>query len=295
MEKDQVVILKDRGLICISGKDTREYLQNIITNDINKVSETSSIFSALLSPQGKYLFEFFIIKSNNGYFLDCDNKIIRELVKSLDKYKLRSQVEIKDLSSEFAIGIINLDKFKEIQNNEKNKGNTIMYKESTIFVDSRKKDLGARILSNIKKLDLTIKELNLKKSDIKTYLSHAYRLGIPVKGLENLKEQLFGLEANFEELNGIDFKKGCYVGQENTARIKLKDKLSKKLLPIVIVDGTIKTNDEISINEKQIGKVLISEKYPFGLIKFKDENFDFDKKFNCGSASIKILKPIWLK
>ena len=170
MKKDQIVILEDRGLISISGKDAREYLQNIITNDIDKVSEDSSIFSALFSPQGKYLFEFFIMKSKNGYFLDCDNTITEELINNLAKYKLRSQVEIKDLSSEFVIGIINLDKFKEIQNNEKNKADTILYKESPIFVDSRKKELGARILSNLKKLDLAIKELNLKKSDIKFFL-----------------------------------------------------------------------------------------------------------------------------
>ena len=97
MKKDQIVILEDRGLISISGKDAREYLQNIITNDINKVSENNSIFSALLNPQGKYLFEFFIIKSKNGYFLDCDNTITEDLINNLAKYKLRSQVEIKDL------------------------------------------------------------------------------------------------------------------------------------------------------------------------------------------------------
>ncbi len=278
MEKDQIVILEDRGLISISGKDAREYLQNIITNDINKVSETSSIFSALLNPQGKYLFEFFIIKSNNGYFLDCDKKINEELISNLAKYKLRSQVEIKDLSSEFFIGIINLDKFKEIQNNEKNKTDTILYKESPIFVDSRKKELGARILSNLKKLDLAIKKLNLKKSDIRTYLDHAYRHGIPVKGLENLKEQLFGLEANFEELNGIDFKKGCYVGQENTARMKLKNKLRRRLLPIK-VEGKINIGSEIMFNNNKIGKVLIGDPYPFALIKMFDPDFsEFDEK-----------------
>jgi folate-binding Fe-S cluster repair protein YgfZ len=85
------------------------------------------------------------------------------------------------------------------------------------------------------------------------------------------------------------------VGQENTARIKLKNKLSKKLLPIKVLDGVIKIDDQVSINKKDLGKILISEKYPFGLIKFKDENFDFDKKLNCGSALIKVLKPEWLK
>ena len=202
MEKDQIVILEDRGLISISGKDAREYLQNIITNDINKVSETSSVFSALLSPQGKYLFEFFGIKSNNGYFLDCYDKTTEELIKNLAKYKLRSQIEIKDMSSEFVIGIISLDKFKEIQNNEKNKASTILYKESPIFIDSRRKELGARILSNIKKLDSTIKELNLEKSDIKTYLDRTYRHGIPVKGLENLKENYLVLKLILKVLMG---------------------------------------------------------------------------------------------
>ena len=272
MEKDHIVVLEDRGLISISGKDAKEYLQNIITNDINKVTPASSIFGALLNPQGKYLFEFFIIKSNNGYFLDCDKKITEELINNLAKYKLRSQIEIKDMSSEFVIGIISLDKFKEIQNNEKNKASTILYKESPIFIDSRRKELGARILSNIKKLDSTIKELNLEKSDIKTYLDRTYRHGIPVKGLENLKEKLFGLEANFESLNGIDFKKGCYVGQENTARMKLKNKLRRKLMPIK-VEGKINIGSEIMFNKDKIGKILISNPYPFALIKLFDPNF----------------------
>ena len=272
MEKDHIVVLEDRGLISISGKDAKEYLQNIITNDINKVTPASSIFSALLSPQGKYLFEFFIIKSTDGYFLDCDNKIIVELIENLNKYKLRSEIEIKDLSNEFVVGVINLEKFKDIQNLEKNKNDTILYRESWIYIDSRKKKLGARILSSLEKLYLTIKKLNLKIVDIKIYLNHAYHQGIPVKGIENLKEQLFGLEANFEEQNGIDFKKGCYVGQENTARMKLKNKLRRRLLPVK-VEGKINIGSEIMFNDIKIGKILIGDPYPFGLIKLNDPDF----------------------
>ena len=290
MEKDQIVIIKDRGLISISGKDAREYLQNIITNDINKVSKTSSIFAALLNPQGKYLFEFFIIKSKNGYFLDCDNKVAEELIKNLHKYKLRSQIEIKDLSSEFVIGVINLDKFNEIQNLEKNKNDTILYKESPVFIDSRRKELGARILANIEKLNLAIKELNLKKSDIKTYLNHAYHYGVPVKGLEHLKEKLFGLEANLEKLNGIDFKKGCYIGQENTARMKLKNKLRRRLMPIK-VEGKINIGSEIMFNNNKIGKVLIDNPYPFALIKLFDPEISVfkNKKLKIKDANVEII------
>ena len=272
MEKDQIIILENRGLISIIGDDAKEYLQNIVTNDINKVSKTKSIFSALLSPQGKYLSEFFIIKSTNGYYLDCDNKTTEELMSGLAKYKLRSQVEIKDLSNEFVIGIINYDKFKEIQNFEKTKSDTIIYRETPIFVDSRKKQLGARILSNLEKLYLTIKKLNLNIVDIKIYHELAYQQGIPIKGLENLKEQLFGLEANFEQLNGIDFKKGCYVGQENTARMKLKNNLRRRLLPVK-VEGKINIGSEIMFNNNKIGKVLINDPYPFGLIKLTEPDF----------------------
>ena len=278
MEKNQIIILENRGLISITGDDAKEYLQNIITNNIDKVSITNSLFSALLSPQGKYLFEFFIIKSSNGYYLDCDNKVTEELLSNLSKYKLRSEVEIKDLSKEFVIGVISLDKFKEIQNLEKNKNSTILYRETPIFIDSRKKELGARILSNLEKLYLTIKKLNLKIVNVEIYLDDAYHQGIPIKGLENLKEQLFGLEANFEELNGIDFKKGCYVGQENTARMKLKNKIRRRLLPIK-VEGKINIGSEIIFNKNKIGKVLINDPYPFALIKMFDPDFsEFQKK-----------------
>ena len=89
MEKDQIILLEDRGLISITGNDTKNFLQNIITNDIEKVNLSTSIFSALLTPQGKYLFEFFLIQSKDGYFLDCDNKFTDEIINYLLKYKLR--------------------------------------------------------------------------------------------------------------------------------------------------------------------------------------------------------------
>ena len=115
MEKDQIIILENRGLISITGDDAKEYLQNIITNDINKVSEINSIFAALLSPQGKYLFDFFVIKDSEGYLIDCDGKSVKELVVNLSKYKIRSKVEIKDLSSNYVVGVMNFDNFKIIQ------------------------------------------------------------------------------------------------------------------------------------------------------------------------------------
>ena len=289
MKKDEIIILEDRGLISVTGDDAKEYLQNIITNDIEKVDATNSIFSALLSPQGKYLHEFFIISSNNGYFLDCSNKSREDLISHLFKYQLRSKVEIKDFSSEYVIGVLSPEKFKEIQSENKST-DTISYRESQLFIDPRKKDLGARMLSSLEKLHLTIKKLNLKIIDSSIYFEKAHSLGVPEKGLTNLKEQLFGLEANFEELNAIDFKKGCYVGQENTARMKLKNKLRKRLLAVK-TDGVIEVGEDLKFGEIKIGKILIDKPHSFALVKLFDPDFsDFkDKELNCENAKVKII------
>jgi len=290
MKKDEIIILEDRGLISISGIDAKEFLQNIITNDIEKVDQSNSIFSALLSPQGKYLHEFFIIFSNTGYFLDCNNKSKEDLINHLSKYKLRSKVEVNDFSSNYVVGVLSAEKFRQIQSESGISKDTILYRESPLFIDPRKRELGARILSSLEKLHLTIKKLNLKIVDVSIYLDLAHRLGIPEKGLTNLKEQLFGLEANFEELNAIDFKKGCYVGQENTARMKLKNKLRRRLLAIK-TDGDIEIGDELYFNEIKIGKILIKKPHSFALVKLFDPNFsDFkDKELNCGKVKAKII------
>ena len=118
MEKDQIILLEDRGLISITGEDTKNFLQNIITNDIEKVSFSSSIFSALFTPQGKYLFEFFLIQTKNGYLLDCDNEFTKEIINYLLKYKLRSKIEITDISTDYVIGLISSEKFLDIQESE---------------------------------------------------------------------------------------------------------------------------------------------------------------------------------
>jgi folate-binding protein YgfZ len=293
MEKDQIILLEDRGLIFISGEDAKNFLQNIITNDVEKVSLSASIFSALFTPQGKYLFEFFLIQSKNGYLLDCDNKFTNEIINYLLKYKLRSKIEIIDISKDYVIGLINSEKFLDIQKNENKTGDTIEFRGSPLFLDPRNNNLGARIISSLEKLHLTIKKLNLKIIKPDTYFAKAHSLGIPIKGIENLKDQLFGLEANFEELNAIDFKKGCYIGQENTARMKLKEKLRRRLLPI---SSTEKLNlgEEIFYNKTKIGKILIEQPYPFGLLKVIDPNVEEfeNKELLANNKKCRILKSV---
>jgi len=296
MEKNQIIILEDRGLIAVEGPEAKDFLQNIISNDVDKVSESISIFSGIFTPQGKYLYEFFIIKNSEGFLLDCDSTFREELIKHLLKYKLRSKVKIKDLSSFYAIGVTSEEKFKEIQNELDSKEKTILYRESPFFLDTRSIKLGARILLSLEKLHLTIKKLNLKIVDKYNYLKTAHAEGIPIQGIKNLQDNLFSLESNFEELNAIDFKKGCYVGQENTARMKLKNKVRRKLIPI-IAKSALKILDEIKFKEQIIGKVLIDGAYPFALIKLFDPSFaEFYKEdLKINETDVQILIPSHFK
>ena len=293
MKINNVHILEDRGLLYINGDDAKEFLQNIITNNIENVSEDKSCFSALLSPQGKYLFDFLVIKHKSGYFLDCEKQNLEELYKQLNLYKLRSKVEILNLSNEFVVAVLSKEKFLSLDNSKDEEGFTIKFREDSIFLDPRSKELGARLIINLEKLYLSLKKLKLKITDTEDYYKLSHKLGIAQIDTNKLQNKIFGIECNFEELNGIDFKKGCYVGQENTSRIKLKEKLNKRLFAIKVLDGEINSN-EITYENKEIGKLLINNQNPFALIKFNSENFNFENILKCGDAKIKIIKPKWM-
>ncbi|MDB2617310.1 folate-binding protein [Candidatus Pelagibacter bacterium] len=295
MNIKNVYILDDRAILYLNGEDTKDFLQNLISNDINKVSETNTCFASLLSPQGKFLYEFIIIKHKSGYLIDCEKSQADELYKQLSIYKLRSKVEILNLSNEFVVAAFSHEKFLTFDEAQDVSGFTLKYREDPIFLDPRNKQLGARLIINLEKLYLSLKKLDLHDANLREYYSFSHKLGIVPKDLNKLQNKLFGIECNYEELNGIDFKKGCYVGQENTARIKLKNKLSKRLLPISAIDGKLTEGESIYYNENEIGKVLIKKEYPFALIKYLDENFNGKSEFNTKEASIKIEKPDWIK
>ena len=186
------------------------------------------------------------------------------------------------------------EKFDAALDGKDELGFTLKYREDPILLDPRNKKLGARLIINLEKIYLSLKKLELKSKNQDEYYDLSFDLGIAQKNTEKLKNKLFGIECNFEELNAIDFKKGCYVGQENTSRIKLKNKLAKRLLPIKIVEGTINEGDSIINEDSEIGKVLISKNYPFAVIKYTSDKFNFNSTFKINDAKIKIIKPNWL-
>ena len=119
MNTKKVYILDDRGILYINGQDSKNFLQNLISNDIEKVNESKSCFASLLSPQGKFLFDFIVVKHKDGYLLDCEKRIIDQLYKKLVMYKLRSAVEILNLSNEFVVAAFNHEKFFIVVSNQK--------------------------------------------------------------------------------------------------------------------------------------------------------------------------------
>ncbi len=294
MNINSACILEDRGILFIDGVDAKDFLQNIITNDINKVTNNNSCFASLLNPQGKFLYDFLIVKHKNGYFIDCEKVQIDELFKQLTLYKLRSDIQILNLSNEFIVTALSNEKFKLIKGTKDKLGFTTKYREDPILLDPRNKKLGARLIINLEKLYLSLKKLDLKSINQEEYYNLSFNLGIPQKNTNKLKNKIFGIECNFEELNAIDFQKGCYVGQENTSRIKLRNKLTKRLLPIKIIEGNIKEGDSISYGDSEIGKILIDKNYPFAVIKFLKNKFNFNSICETSNSKLKILKPDWI-
>ena len=210
-------------------------------------------------------------------------------------YKLRSKIEITNLSNEFVVAAFSYKKFISFDEAKDIPGNTFKYIEDPILLDPRHKQLGGRLIINLEKLYLSLKKLDLISGESEEYYQFSYELGIPQKNMNKLQNKLFGIECNFEELNGIDFKKGCYIGQENTARIKLKGKLSKRLLPLQLIRGELKEGSSIFSNENEVGKVLINNDYPFGLIKYQSNHFNQEDEFKSEKAILKIQKPKWIK
>ena len=297
MNIDEIYILEDRGFVFINGEDAKDFLQNIITKNINTVTDYNSSFASILTPQGKYLVDFFIIKQGDGYLLDCEKSNVEQLTKIFSNYKLRSKVNFNNESNNYAAAIISKDKFISLENGKNSLGFTIQYRTNPIFMDPRNELIGARLISSLEKLHLSIKKLNLKIANKDDYYDKCYEIGIPEKNLNKLKEKIFGIENNLEELNALDFKKGCYVGQENTSRIKLRSKLRRRLLPVKLMKGKINENEVIKFQNFEVGRILIDQPYPFAIVKLTDPNINkfLNENLQCESGTVKIFAPKWLQ
>ena len=240
----------DRMILCISGPDAKSFLQNLVTNDVAKL-KNNIIYAALLTPQGKLFSDFFLVDSNQGILIDVHSQIGDSLLKTLNLYKLRAEIKIEKTDLKVSTGVDN--------------------KPRTAFDDPRHPKMGWRYYGSE---DLKQKNIDWEKLRVQNL--------VPEFGKE-LSSDTYILEYGFEKLNGVDFKKGCYVGQEVTARMKHKSKL-RKGLTLVETTERVPFGTPISVNNKIIGKILSSsENQALAYLRF-----DFASK-NMMAGPVKII------
>ncbi len=269
--------LDNRSLLKISGNDRIDFLQNLVSNDLSELSNSNAIYSALLTPQGKFLFDFFILDFGDYLLLDCEKSRSADLIKRLTMYKLRSAVDIEDISSHMnAFALFACDAATE------NDAPKIV--DGKLVADPRLPQLGYRLYSATPTIN------NLKEVSRDEYQKHRFALGVP-EGAEDIQpEKNFLLEANFEELNGVSFSKGCYIGQELTARTKFRAKIKKRLFNFEF-DGNVNVGDPITADDKEIAKVVSFSK-PFGLAMTRLDAFEaLTSDTALIPAGLKLTKP----
>ena len=244
--------LPDRAVLKIGGPEKRDFLQGLITNDMEKLAADNAIYAALLTPQGKIIADFFLVERGDDFLLDCDAQIAPALLKRLTMYKLRADVTIETLGDEHVAVLFGADA-ATTSGLVGTPGATIQNGDATLFVDPRHADLGARLIAL--DLDAALASIGAETSDVSPEAYKAHRIGLGVaEGTGELgTENMFALEANMAELNGVDFKKGCYVGQEVTARMKHKTTLRKRIVPLSSDNPLPDGDATVSAGDRTIG------------------------------------------
>lgn len=270
-----IIELSRRGVIALSGPDARTLLQGIITNDIKRLTQDQAVYAALLTPQGKYLHDFIIAEQGDRLFLDCEAARAPDLVRRLMMYRLRAKVEITDRTSDLAVAAI-------IDNETPDLG-----PDALAFRDPRNEKIGFRAILPRSILGA------LPKGDANIYERLRLELGIPDGSRDFEIEKTLALEGNMEELNGVDFNKGCYVGQELTARTKHRGKVRKRLLTVDITGPTPAPDTPVYDDEKEIGHMR-SATENLGMAMLRIEDIRPGKSYRCGEAGIIPRLPAWL-
>jgi folate-binding protein YgfZ len=235
MSTTVVAQLADRGVVSLSGADAVDFLDNIATNDLSSVPTGEARFAGLLTPQGKILFEFFALRTENGWLLETRADRVADLVKRLTLYKLRAKVAIADVSADYGIAVAWGPGKPVIDGGQS-------------YADPRHGDLGWRVLTP--RGDFA----SLPGEPVPENLYHERRveLGVAEGGYDYVLGDTFPHEANYDRQHGVSFVKGCFVGQEVVARMQNKSVVRKR---VTLVTGTepLQTGAEIRVGAAVIG------------------------------------------
>lgn len=241
------LILEDRGIITVSGIDSRSFLQGLISNDTDLISPELAIHAAFLTPQGKYLHDFIIYQQGTELLIDCDGARLADLLKRLTMYKLRADVTLADRTADYTVAALIGGPFGEsaLQN-------------LNAIADPRHSAMGYRAVLDQKTAEAILSDNGLKRCSREDYERIRLTLGVPDGQRDLIIDKSILLESGFDELNGISWKKGCYIGQELTARTKHRGLIKKRLVPVTFDGPPPPFGTTIQCNDKEAGEMRSS-------------------------------------
>lgn len=287
-------LLDDRAVLTVAGEEARSFLQGLISNDIEKATEAHGIYAALLTPQGKFLFDFLIVGSQGKLLFDVEATRRADLKKRLTFYKLRSKATIAEEDGLAVVAAFGEGALAALGLGEQ-AGAALAFEGGVAMTDPRLPALGARLL--LPKAALAALETKgFAAADAADYDRWRLSLGVPNGSHDIEVDKGFLLESNFEELNGVDFGKGCYVGQELTARTKYRGVVRKRLMR-VDVDGPLPApGTPVMLGETEAGEMRSGrDGVALALIRLEhwEKARDTGAAMTAGEAKVTPVKPAW--
>lgn len=277
-------VLPDRGVVMVSGAEATGFLQGLVTNDVEHLGDGAACYAALLTPQGKILFDFIVIRTEEGFLLDVTRALSPELAKRLTFYKLRSKVDIADLSATYGIAAV-WDESVSLPN-------------EVVVTDPRLARLGQRAVLPAADAEGLLAGTGATLVPFEAYHDHRIALAVPEGGKDFALGDTFPHEANMDQLNGIDFKKGCYVGQEVVSRMQHKTVVRKRVVPVTVPGVRLIDGAEVTMGAIVIGYMGSSSRAQ-GLAMLRlDRVADAlaaQTPLMVGGFEIKAMKPAWAK
>jgi len=299
MRENTYVVLEERGVLAVAGDDASPFLQGLISNDINKVSGERAIHAALLTPQGKYLHDFFVAEApDGGFLLDCERTRLDDLAKRLTLYKLRSKVEISDHSDQWLVAALPGVQAAAALGLAGEPGRAAAQAGGVAFVDPRLAALGARAILPRDGAAGVLSDLGFSVGARTDYDLLRLDLGVPDGSRDMVIDKSILLESGFDELNGVDWGKGCYMGQELTARTKYRGLIKKRLLPIEIEGALPEAGTPVTLDGKEVGEVRSTAPTGSGgrgLALIRLEHLEDGGPFEAAGARITPHKPDWAR
>lgn len=289
MAENKLALLPDRGVVSVEGPDAAKLLQGVITNDMDLIAQQGALHAGLLSPQGKILFEFFVVKSPEGFCLETARAKAPELAERLKMYKLRADVVIKDASADYTVAAIwGGDGVRPFEG---------AGPAPLRFADPRLAALGQRELTTLRS-DWALGGEDAQSATQEEY--HAYRiaLGVPEGGKDYAFGDAFPHEALLDQLHGVSFEKGCYVGQEVVSRMQNRGTARRRIVPVVADSPLPAHGASIAAAGVEIG-TLGSVAGTRGLAPIRldraAEFIDKGETLRAGGVPVRIDIPAWAR